>query len=172
MKKFIMAVMAAMCMVLTGCKKLPSEDVIRGAAESVGKAAGFAIELGKTKTEVKEAIIGVLDIAAQATPAPDQSFADAWKPLIDKEVAKLVAEGKLKDADALLVKSALYVASEGADLVFVKWPAARAYKNLVSAAVGGFVSGVKSVVDVPDEARAEYDKDAYKVLKAKFKAKK
>ena len=171
MKKFsIFAALAALCLAIAGCNKLPSEDTIRGAAESIGKAAGFAVELGKTKTEVKDAIVNVLEAVKEATPAEGQTFADAWKPLIDKELAKLVAEGKIKEIDATLAKSALYVACEGVDLVFVRYPKAKEYKNLVAAAVTGFVAGFESVVPVPDMARAEYDKEAYKTLAAKFKA--
>ena len=172
MKLFSMftAIIMACVMTVTGCKSLPSETVIRGTAESIGKAAGYAVELGKTKTEVKEAIVTVLDIAAKVVPETNQTFVAAWKPLIDEEVGKLVADGKLKETDALLVKSALYVACEGVDLVFTKYPKAREYKNLVSAATGGFVTGFKSVVNSADGTRDSYDVDAYKILRAKFES--
>ena len=166
------AAIAVACMTfVTGCKSLPSEDTIRGTAESIGRAAGYAVELGKTKTEVKEAIIKVLDIAAKVVPETNQTFIAAWKPLIDDEVAKLVADGKLKEDDAALVKSALYVACDGIDLVFTRYPKAREYKNLVSAATGGFITGFKSVVSFTGSERADYDKDAYKILRKKFEGK-
>jgi len=156
---------------VTGCKSLPSEATIRGVGESIGRAAGYAVELGKTKTEVKEAIVKVLDIAAKVVPEPNQTFVAAWKPLIDEEVAKLVAAGKLKEVDAALAKSALYVACEGVDLVFNRYPKAREYKNLVSAATGGFVAGFKSVVNFAAGERANYDEEAYKALRKKFEGK-
>ena len=166
------AAIAVACMTfVTGCKSLPTEDTIRGTAESIGRAAGYAVELGKTKTEVKEAIIKVLDVAAKVVPETNQTFIAAWKPLIDDEVAKLVVAGKLKEDDAALVKSALYVACDGIDLVFTRYPKARAYKNLVSAATGGFVTGFKSVVNFTGGERADYDKDAYKILRKKFEGK-
>lgn len=166
------AAIAVACMTfVTGCKSLPSEDTIRGTAESIGRAAGYAVELGKTKTEVKEAIIKVLDVAAKVVPETNQTFIAAWKPLIDDEVAKLVAAGKLKEDDAVLVKSALYVACDGIDLVFTRYPKARTYKNLVSAATGGFVTGFKSVVNFAGGERADYDKDAYEILRKKFEGK-
>lgn len=163
---------AVACMAfMTGCKSLPSEDTIYGTAESIGRAAGYAVELGKTKTEVKEAIIKVLDIAAKVVPETNQTFIATWKPLIDDEVAKLVVAGKLKEDDAALVKSALYVACDGIDLVFTRYPKAREYKNLVSAVTGGFVTGFKSVVNFTGGERAGYDKDAYKILRKKFEGK-
>lgn len=173
MKMFsVFTAIAVTCMAFVmGCKSLPSEETIRGTAESIGRAAGYAVELGKTKTEVKEAIIKVLDVAAKAVPETNQTFIATWKPLIDDDVAKLVAAGKLNDADAALVKNALYVACDGVDLVFTRYPKAREYKNLVSAATGGFVTGFKSVVNFTAGERAGYDNDAYKILRNKFEGK-
>lgn len=173
MKMFsVFAAIAVACMTfMTGCKSLPTEDTIRGTAESIGRAAGYAVELSKTKTEVKETIIKVLDAATKVVPETNQTFIVAWKPLIDDEVAKLVDDGKLKEDDAVLVKSALYVACDGIDLVFTRYPKAREYKNLVSAATGGFVIGFKSVVNFTGGERAGYDKDAYEILRKKFEGK-
>ena len=173
MKMFsVFTAIAVMCMAFVmGCKSLPSEETIRGTAESIGRAAGYAVELGKTKTEVKEAIIKVLDVAAKVVPETNQTFIAAWKPLIDDDVSKLVAAGKLKDADAALVKNALHVACDGVDLVFTRYPKAREYKNLVSAATGGFVTGFKSVVSFASGTRMDYDKNAYEILRSKFEGK-
>lgn len=173
MKMFsVFTAIAVMCMAFVmGCKSIPSEETIRGTAESIGRAAGYAVELGKTKTEVKEAIIKVLDVAAKVVPETNQTFIAAWKPLIDDDVSKLIAAGKLKDADAALVKNALYVACDGIDLVFTRYPKAREYKNLVSAATGGFVTGFKSVVSFASGTCVDYDKNAYEILRSKFESK-
>ena len=173
MKMFcVFTVIVVTCMAFVmGCKSIPSDETIRGTAESIGRAAGYAVELGKTKTEVKEAIIKVLDVAAKVVPETNQTFIATWKPLIDDDVAKLIAADKLKDEDAALVKNALYVACEGVDLVFTRYPKAREYKNLVSAATGGFVTGFKSVVSFASSTRMDYDKNAYEILRSKFEGK-
>ena len=173
MKMFsVFTVIAITCMAFVmGCKSIPSEETIRGTAESIGRAAGYAVELGKTKNEVKESIINVLDVAAKVVPETNQTFIATWKPLIDNEVAKLIAAGKLKDEDAALVKNALYVACDGVDLVFTRYPKAREYKNLVSAATGGFVTGFKSVVSFASGESVDYDKNAYEILRSKFEGK-
>lgn len=165
------AVVVVCAAFVAGCKSLPSETTINGVGESIGRAAGYAVELSKTKTEVKDAIIKILDVAAKVVPEPDQTFVATWKPLIDEEVTRLVAAGKLKEMDAALVKNALYVACEGVDLVFKRYPKAREYKNLVSAATGGFVAGFKSIVNFTAGERAIYDEEAYKTLRAKFEGK-
>lgn len=170
-KNIVMSFIAAVAVLVAGCKHTPSEDTIRATAESVGRAAGFAVELSRTKTEVKDAILAVLDEAVKVAPKPGQSFAEAWRPIVDEEIGKLVAAGKLKEEDAALVKKILYVACDGVDLVFVKYPKAKEYANLVSAAVNGFAKGFKSVVSLAASPKAAYDEDAYKVLKAKFEAK-
>ena len=160
-----------LAMSITGCKTLPSEEVIRGTAESIGRAAGYAVELSKTKDEVKDAIIKVLDVASAVVPETNQTFIAAWKPLIDAEIDKLIAAGKLREDDGALAKSALYVACDGIDLVFSRYPKAKAYQNLVSAATSGFVTGFKSIVRIADGARMNYDEEAYKILRAKFESK-
>ena len=169
MKLFSIA-MAAMVACFAGCKPLPTEDVMRNTAESVGRAAGYAVQLTKTKTEVKAAIIEVLDTVSKIVPGAGQSFIAAWKPLIDDEVAKLIAAGKLKEENSALVKNILYVACDGVDLIFARYPKAREYKHLVSAATTGFVSGFKSVVTLPDNAKTAYDEKAYEILKKDFES--
>ena len=166
--KMFSVVVAAVVACFAGCKSLPSEDVMRGTAESIGRAAGYAVELSKTKAEVKDAIVKVLDIVAEVVPETNQTFVAAWKPLIDEEIDKLVAADKIKAEDAVLAKSVLYIACDGVDLVFTRYPKAREYKNLVSAATDGFVSGFKSVVTFAGSAKAAYDEKAYEVLKKKF----
>lgn len=169
MSMFMAALVVFACG-FSGCKSLPSEDTLRATASSIGRAAGYAVELSKAKTEVKEAIITVLDVVAKAVPETNQTFIAAWKPLIDEEIGKLVTAGKLKETDAALVKSALYVACDGIDLLFTRYPKAKAYANLVSAATDGFISGFKSVVTFSASVKADYDQEAYEILRKKFES--
>ena len=163
----IVAVGAALFMV--GCdKKLPTPERMNAIATAVGKTAGYVCELSKTKTEVKEAIANVLDIASKVTPDPDQTFVDAWMPIVDEEIAKLVEAGKLDKAGAAVARVALNVACEGLDYVFTKYPKAKEVQELVSIAVSGFVDGYKSVVNFAANETIDLDKDAYDYLKAKL----
>ena len=166
MKKTMIVAMATMMAFMVGCDRTPSTDKINAVATLVGKTAGYACELSKTKTEVKEAIAKVLDIAATAVPTNGQTFAEAWTPIIDTELNKLVEAGKLDAAGAQVAKLALNVACDGIDYVFVKYPKAKEVKELVSAAVTGFVSGYKSVVTLAIGAdKPEIDEDALKYLR-------
>lgn len=153
--------------VLTGCDKLPTPEKMTTISTVIGKTAGYACELSKTKTEVKEAIANVLDVVSKAVPDEGQTFAEAWSSLIDEELKKLVEAGKLDEAGAHVAKLALNVACDGIDYVFVKYPKAKEVKELVSAAVAGFVDGYKSVVKMNLAAgeKPEIDEEAYTYLK-------
>ena len=171
MKKIIMSTIAAvMAFFIIGCDKDITPEKMTTIATVIGRTAGYACELSKTKTSVKEAIMNVLDIASTVVPASGQTFVDAWTPVIDAELKKLVEAGKIDANDAQLAKVALGVACQGIDYIFVKYPKAKDAKELVSAAVKGFVDGYKSVVTMKAGTREEVkiDEDALKYLKSKM----
>lgn len=169
MKKIITCMLAIGALFITGCDKLPTPERMTTIATVVGKTAGYACELSKTKTEVKEAIAAVLDAASKVVPKEGETFVEAWTPVINEEIQKLVAAGKLDEASAQVVKLALNVACEGIDYIFIKYPKAKDVQELVSAAVTGFIDGYKSVVKLAAGAeKPMIDEDAYKYLKAKI----
>ena len=112
----------------------------------------------------------MLDIASTAVPTNGQTFVEAWTPVIDVELKKLVDAGKIDAAGAQVAKVALGVACQGIDYVFIKYPKAKEGKELVSAAVTGFVTGYKSVVTDALKAgeKPEIDEDALKYMKSKM----
>lgn len=174
MKTAAAAVMAAMMVLMTGCEKeLPTPEKMEAIATVIGKTAGYVCEIAKTKTEVKEGIDKVLDVVGKVVPAEGQTFVEAWTPVIDEELKKLVDAGKLDANGAAVAKIALGVACEGIDYVFVRYPKAKDVQELVSAATTGFINGYKSVVKLSaNAAKPEIDEEAYKYLKAKFEASK
>ena len=169
-KMIVGAALVAVTALFSGCDKLPTVERMTTISTVIGKTAGYACELSKTKTEVKEAIANVLDIVSKVVPDEGQTFAEAWSPLVDEELKKLVEAGKLDEAGAQVAKLALTVACDGIDYVFVKYPKAKEVKELVSAAVAGFVDGYKSVVkmSLATGEKPEIDEDAYKYLKARM----
>ena len=174
MKKIITSIIAAvMAVFITGCDKNLTPERMTTISTVIGRTAGYTCELSKTKTEVKETIMKVLDISSEVVPTNGQTFAEAWTPVIDAEINKLVAEGKLDAAGAQVAKLALGVACDGIDYVFVKYPKAKEGKELVSAAVTGFISGYKSVVTLKagGDGKIDIDEDAFKYLKAKMSSK-
>lgn len=168
-KTLISCIAAALAVFMVGCDKLPSVEKMTAISTLVGKTAGYACELAKTKTEVKNAIMTVLDVAVKVTPEEGKTFTETLAPVIDEELKKLVDAGKLKSDDAAIAKIALKTATEGIDYIFVKYPKAREVKELVSAAIEGFVAGYKSVVTLAANAeKPEIDEEAYSYLKSKL----
>ena len=154
---------------LVGCDKLPTPEKMTSIANLVGKTAGYVCELSKIKPEAKEAIFNVLDIVSKATPTNGETFVEAWTPIIDVELKKLVDAGKINEATAAVAKITLGIAADGIDYVFVKYPKAKDVENLVAAATTGFINGFKSVVALAADGKPELDEDAYKYLKSKLK---
>lgn len=170
MKKILFTLMAAMVCMFTGCDSTPSVDRMTTIATAIGKTAGVACELAKTKTEVKESIAVVLNAVQAVVPANGQTFVEAWTPIIEIELQKLVDAGKIDAAGASVAKFALGAACEGIDYIFIKYPKARDAKEIVSAVVTGFVNGYKSVIGLARGAKDDItiDEEAMKYIKAKL----
>jgi hypothetical protein len=170
MKKILFTIMAAMACVFTGCNNTPSVERMTTIATAIGKTAGVACELAKTKTEVKEGITIVLNAVQAVVPTNGQTFVEAWTPIIEIELQKLVDAGKINAAGSSIAKFALGAACEGIDYIFIKYPKACDAKELVSAAVTGFVNGYKSVIGLAHGAKDDIkvDEEAMKYIKAKL----
>ena len=178
--KSLVACMLAMLMSLfiVGCNdddQLPTVEKVTTISTIVGRTAGYACELSKTKTEVKESISVVLNVVSNVVPEVGKTFTETWSPIIDTELNKLVEAKKLDASGVAVAKIALKAATEGIDYLFnVKLPKARDVKELVSAATTGFISGYRSVVTAAlaaERAIPEIDEDALKYIKAKISAK-
>lgn len=167
MKKIMTIMLAALMAVLVGCDpKLPTPEKMEATSKAVGVAAGMVANQFKIDAETRAAVKEVMEKVAEVTPAADKSFTDAWTPVAEEVIAKLVADGKITDAQATIVKMAFQVAVKGIDYIFdVKYPKAKEAKELVDAAVRGFTSGFLSVFsDTVKAGKLVYDKDAYKYL--------
>lgn len=167
MKKILIALVAIVgtaMTILTGCKSIPSAMTVETTAYSLGIVGGYACELSKTKTEVREGILTVLDIASKVIPATNETFTVAWTPIIDSEVTKLVETKKIGETEATLIKKALSIATGSIDFMFTRHPVWKEYQDFVSAAVTGFVGGFETVVQpsnstlaMPSESVREID---------------
>ena len=87
---------------------------------------------------------------------------------------KLVADGKITDTIGTVSLVTFRIVVKGIDYIFdVRYPKAREYKELVSAAVSGFTSGFLAVFK-PANAEVKgmelkVDMEAYEWLKARAK---
>ena len=162
-----MLLLAALAVFCVGCEpKLPTPEKMETTSKAVGVAAGMIANQFKIDADVRAAIKEVMQKVAEVTPAADQSFTDAWTPVAEEVLAKLVADGKLTEEQSAIAKMAFQVATKGIDYVFdVKYPKAKEVKELVDAAIRGFTDGFLSVFsDTMKAAPVDYDKDAYEYL--------
>ena len=168
MKKILMVVLAAMAVFFTGCDKdLPTPEKMETTSRAIGVAAGYVAGQTKMDAEAKTAVVEIMTEVSKATPAKGQTFEEAWTPVAKEVVAKLVADGKLKEGQDVLVLAAFNVATKGLDYTFnVRYPKAKEVADLVNAAVRGFTNGFLTTFNTSTmkAAPAEMDKEAYEYL--------
>lgn len=181
-RRTVLAMLAAAA-VFAGCTtqtELPSPEQIASAAKTVGVAAGMVANASKIEASQRDVVREIVAEAQKCVPATNQTFAQAWTPIATEKTAKLVADKKITDAQAVLIQSAFAVAVDGVDYIFtVRYPAAKTQLDLVnSAAIGfceGFLSSFKAsattVAATAAAAKPGYDVAAYDWLAAKQKAK-
>lgn len=171
MKKTLLSICAAlMAFFIAGCDDLPTPDRMKTISTVVGRTAGYACELSKTKTSVKAAIMVVLDTASVVVPEQGKTFTEAWAPLIEKELQKRVESGDLDPAEVPMARLALTAVTEGIDYIFVKHPKAKEVEGLVVIAVENFIAGYKSVVTLTSDTNMIIDEDAYMYITNKLNA--
>ena len=176
MNMMVAVCVAAVLAMLMGCDKPPSAEVMKTTATSVGVAAGLVANETKLDEKAKTTIVAIVSEVKKVTPDVGQTFEAAWTPVAQELVAKLIAEGKIDEGIGNVSLLAFGVATKGIDYLFdVRFPKAREYKELVSAAIEGFSGGFLSVFTPVDEAKGtkvpEPDKDAMKWLKENAKPK-
>lgn len=181
MKKILMCIVALATVCFSGCT--PTEEQINKTAVAVGYAAGLVVNQTKIDDITRNAVVQVLGEVRSCVPSDGQSYADAWKPIIESKVAELVQVGKLNEKYAsLVIKTASYV-PQAVDYFFEKYPKIKKYEGLVKAGVSGVIDGFLDVVkpvncsdceDCEDRtvrsmAKKDYDKDAYEWFKENLK---
>lgn len=167
--KFMAAFAAATMVFCTGCKTLPTPEVMKSTAKSIGVAAGMVANETPINDKARNTVVAIMEEVAKVTPKEGQSFEDAWTPVAKEIVAKLIAEGKIDEGVGNLSLVAFGFVVKGLDYIFtVRYPKARQYEELVSAAIAGFTEGFLSVFKPVNSEKGTFkpfDEDAYKWLK-------
>ena len=173
--KVMAAFAAAATIVCVGCKSLPTVEVMKSTAKSIGYAAGLVANETKIDDKARNTIVDIVNEVAKVVPDKGQSFEDAWTPIAKAVVAKLIAEGKIGEGVGTIALAAFGIAVKGIDYIFdVRYPKAREYEELVSAAVTGFTEGFLTVFKPVDANTSKgenvvADEKAYEWLKAESK---
>ena len=172
--KMMAAAMAAAGMfICSGCKNLPTADVMESTASSIGVAAGLVANETKIDDKARNTIVEIVNEVSRVVPGKGQTFEDAWTPVAKELVAKLIADGKIDEGIGTVSLAAFGVAVKGIDYIFtVRYPKAKEYEELVAAAVKGFTNGFLTVFKPVNDTKGkqiEADKEALKWLKANAK---
>jgi len=169
MKKLIIGMVAALVAVVTGCKSVPTDSQMYTTSYAVGTAAGLVANMTKIDDTSRNAVIDIMNEVAVCIPETNQTFTAAWTPIANAHIAKLVEAGKIDAGQGVLIAKTFNVAVNGIDYLFnVRYPKARQYQDLVSAATHGFCDGflttfkpVNSMSAVP----VQIDEQAFEYLK-------
>lgn len=165
---------------VTGCKSLPTAEVMYSTSLAIGYATGMIANQFKIRTEDRQIVIDIVNIVSQTVPAEGQTFEEAWAPIAKAHVQKLIDEGKIDKGLGDIILAAFAVVVKGIDYIFeVRFPKAKLYKDLVIAAIDGFTTGFLTVFkpENQEEINGEcdacceralrwYDREAYDYLKA------
>ena len=162
---------AAAMLSIAGCKTIPTVDTMKSVSSAIGAAAGLVANESKIDDKARNTVVAIMEEVARVVPKQGQSFEDAWTPVAKEVVGKLVADGKITEGVGAISLAAFGVAVNGIDYIFtVRYPNAREYEELVSAAVSGFTSGFLTVFKPVNGEEAKgvelkVDKAAYDWLK-------
>lgn len=170
-KACAIALIAALSIVLTGCKSVPTVEKMESIARLIGTSAGMVVNMTKIDEKSKAVVVEIMKIVETSVPKTDQTFSEAWTPIAKEHVAKLVQEGKIDDGEAQLILTGFGLACDGLDYVFnVRYPKAKEYKELVEAAIHGFIGGFTSVVNTSLKSTKDalYDEKALDYIKSKL----
>ena len=160
MNKIISVVCAAVCSVFAGCKSVPSAEQMYTVSHMIGASAGLVAD--NMDTNVHSTVEEIVKIVAEVTPDTNQTFEAAWTPVAQKHVDELVADGKLTEDQGTLVMTSFVVVVKGIDYVFEnRYPEARQYKELVTAAINGFTKGFLATFNSGSAEESQKNRAAY-----------
>ena len=174
-KTAVIVLSAAAIATCIGCKSLPTPEKMQSVASAIGTAAGLVANETKIDDNARNTIVAIVGEVAMVVPKQGQTFEEAWTPVANALVKKLIADGKITKEIGTISLTAFTVVTKGIDYIFdVRYPKAREYEELVSAAVSGFTSGFLTVFKPVNGESArgletKADKEAYKWLKANIK---
>lgn len=145
MKKILTFAAAAVMAVLVGCKSVPSPEDMSTTSYAVGVAAAFVANQTKIDDTARNEVIAIISEVESCIPQTNETFETAWMPVAKRHVQKLIDDKKIDEGQGTLIIGACDVACKGIDyLVYIRFPKAHEYAELVEAAAHGFCDGFLS----------------------------
>lgn len=171
---------AALAACVVGCKSMPTTDTMYSCSFAIGVSAGMVANGCKIDDTARNEVIEIVEVVREVVPETNQTFAAAWTPIAKAHTDALIAEGKIDAAQGQVIMAAFNAVVVGIDYVFYRYPTAKQYQELTSAAIDGFADGFLLVFKPvnEDEAKGEdacangscvYDAQALKAIRNRMK---
>lgn len=143
----------AVSLFFVGCDPDKTNEQIETTAKSIGAATAAVINFTKVDKDVGTTIVNIVETAKKVVPTAGQSFADAWTPVSEDIVAKLLKDGKLDEKKAEIVKMLFKTVVKGADYIITKrLPNVVKDTEKLRIVVDGFSTGFLSMISTTDAA--------------------
>ena len=170
MKKIITSICAAIAMVFAGCTTVPTASTIEGTSYAIGVSAGMVVNSVKMSDTTHDEVINIMGQIRSYTPEAGVPLSTAWIEIANREIDKIVATGKINDAECRVIKDGMKIVINTADYIITKrWPEIVQYADLMAAAQRGVCDGFLNVVKpsngmMATVATTVYDVEAYEYL--------
>ena len=148
MKLMIIVCLVLGLLLIFGCKSIPSASAMYDRACSIGVTAGYVASITQTDEVAHKAIVEIVAEVSAYVPGTNESFTVAWTPIAKTHAERMVAAGKMSEAQGRAVTGLFQLVVKMVDYMFdVRYPQIRSYQELVSSAVKGFTFGFMSAFD-------------------------
>jgi len=142
---FMTVLMCASLLFVSGCKTLPTPETMETTSYAIGVSTGLVANMTKIDDDSRNAICDIMGAVATVIPEDGQTFEDAWMDVAKRHTQALIDKGTITQAQGELILAAVRLAVKGIDYVFIRYPEAKQYKELVTAATRGFCNGFLTV---------------------------
>lgn len=148
MKKLIVPLCVA---VFTGCKHVPSCDVIYMVAHAGGTGTALVMNETSLDAEKRTIIRDITKEVRECTPEVGQTLEAAWTPIAQDHTDLLVQEGKIDAATGAVIMAGFKTVMVGVNLLEARYPVIRANRDLLNASITGFTDGFLAKFEVECE---------------------
>jgi hypothetical protein len=155
MKKMIVAACAALSIVMSGCKTVPTSETVNNVSFTIGASTALVVKMMKLDEATMNSVNMVLANIKSHIPEDGQTFETLWTPVAVHTLDKLVADGKITAEKRLIAEKAVGAIIKGMDRLFEKHEEWKQYGDLVKVGIDGFMNGYNTVFKYKNSSAAE-----------------
>lgn len=153
---------------ISGCAITITKDNVGPISNIIGKATGSVVNVSGLTDQTKEAIVTIITSIDNYLPANNITCEEAWQPIIETEITKLINNGKLAEKYSVITFKACLTVAKGVDYLYKKYPTIKNYRDLTIIAINNFIEGFTNVITSTGFATvysSEYQKEYEQAVK-------